>query len=131
MESIPKAKLKLFLIILIIFLIILVIIQLADNTLYLRDVKREVINTFGKDYTINIHKINKSQLVVLATISENLYIEMDYTEKVNQLKDSPGKYKIDLDKINKITLLVGYHTEDTKHIISSTDIDLSSISLSN
>lgn len=126
-----KSKIKLFLIILNIILAILLIIQLTDNTLKLKDVKKEITNIFGNDYIITIHKISKGQFVVLASIPEELYREMDNSDKLSQLKDSFSKYKIDLDKINKITLLVGYHTQDTKYIKSTTEIDLSKLAINN
>ena len=126
-----KSKLKRFLIILNIILAILLITQLTDNTLNLKDVKKEVINTFGKDYIITIHKISEGQFVVLASIPEELYREMDISDKLSQLKDRLSKYKVNLDKINKITLLVGYHTQDTKYIKSTTEIDLSKLAINN
>ena len=95
-----KSKLKRFLIILNIILAILLIIQLTDNTLKLKDVKKEITNIFGNDYIITIHKISKGKFVVSASIPEDKYIETDYSDKLSQLKDSFSKYKIDLDKIN-------------------------------
>ncbi|MSU01396.1 hypothetical protein [Tissierella pigra] len=119
-----KFKLKRFLIILNVMLFIILVIQLADNTLYLKDIKTEFINAFSEDYVVNIHKMREGKFVILATIPEELYREMDYTEKVNQFKDSLSKYKINPDKVNRIVLNVGYHGKDTKYIQSTTDIDL-------
>ncbi|MEY8417062.1 hypothetical protein AAK964_12230 [Tissierella praeacuta] len=112
-----KSKIKLFIMILNVILFTLIIIQLADNTLYLRDVKKEVINTFGKDYIITIHKISEGQFVVSASVPEDKY--------------NLSKYNIKSDKVNRIILDLGYHNEDTKYIEYTTDIDLWNIAISN
>ena len=126
MQSISKTRITRILIIINLILLIAVIFTLINlnNTLSISTIHKEITREFGKDYDIDVFNLDGGIIVVSASVPEDKYIELDYIERVDQLKNSLTQYKTNPDNINKTILNISYHDTDTKYGVYTTDIDL-------